>query len=139
MVIRQIEKEDSSKFVTLAKQLGYDADEEYVEDCISINNANEIVFVASDDDNIVGWIDSKIHETYLIKPVCEIVGLVVDEKQRGKGIGSALVKRVEEWALELGMKIIRVRTNIIREEAQKFYLKNGYLEKKQSKLFIKAL
>jgi N-acetylglutamate synthase-like GNAT family acetyltransferase len=48
--------------------------------------------------------------------------LIVDEKARGKQIGSKLVKRILSWEKELGAEVVFV----ITEEAMEFYKKLGF-------------
>jgi GNAT superfamily N-acetyltransferase len=64
---------------------------------------------------------------------------VVDEKLRGLGLGAALVKAAEDWAKEKKLSLVRVRSNIIRESAHRFYQREGYHIKKSWHLFTKAL
>jgi GNAT superfamily N-acetyltransferase len=73
----------------------------------------------------------------LVDPVVEIAALVVDETCRSQGIGSALVKRSEEWASSKGYKTMRVRSNIKREAAHRFYQREGFFFLKTGHYFIK--
>jgi GNAT superfamily N-acetyltransferase len=69
------------------------------------------------------------------KPFNEICGLVVDEKERGKGIGKLLVKQVE--SLFQDNRKIRVRCNSKRKLAHKFYCDLNYTLSKEQKIFEK--
>ena len=53
-----------------------------------------------------------------------IGALFVDERYRGKGIGSALLKQVEEEARRMGAGVARLDT--FEFQALNFYLKHGY-------------
>ena len=66
----------------------------------------------------------------------EIVSLIVSEKVRGKGIGAGLLKEAEKWAAQRVSKI-RVRANVVREAAHRFYTDQGYMLTKSQKIFIK--
>jgi GNAT superfamily N-acetyltransferase len=52
--------------------------------------------------------------------------LFVDESQRGKGVGSALLSEAERVARELGAKNAAVET--FEWQAPSFYAKHGYVE-----------
>jgi GNAT superfamily N-acetyltransferase len=69
----------------------------------------------------------------------ELGGLVVDESHRGKGVGAILLEKVEDWARQKGCAAISVRSNIIRHEAHKFYLAQGYNHIKTQHAFRKSL
>jgi GNAT superfamily N-acetyltransferase len=137
MKIRTITKDDADGFISLAKQLGYHITGKHVLEYIANNDDKEIVFVAGNKEKISGWIDCKITGNYFIENHCEIEGLVVDEKERGTGIGKALLQACEKWAKDKGINEIVVRSNIIRERAHTFYLSNGYEYINQSKKFCK--
>jgi len=65
--------------------------------------------------------------------------LVVNEAYRGKGIGEKLLAGIEDWAKERGIQAVFLRSNIVREEAHRFYEKVGYKNTKTSKIFWKYL
>ena len=66
-------------------------------------------------------------------------GLVVDEKRRSAGAGAKLLRAAERWAKSKGCKNMSVRSNVIRERAHAFYLRNGYQHYKIQKAFRKKL
>jgi len=68
----------------------------------------------------------------------EIVSLVVSEKERGNGIGAGLLREAEKWASQRVNKI-RVRANVVRDDAHKFYSRQGYEHTKSQKVFIKRV
>jgi GNAT superfamily N-acetyltransferase len=69
----------------------------------------------------------------------EIGGLVVDKDQRGQGVGKALMAEAESWASGRGIREIRLRSNILREQAHQFYQAIGYEIIKTQLTFRKAL
>jgi GNAT superfamily N-acetyltransferase len=52
--------------------------------------------------------------------------LVVEEKARGQGVGSALVARAEDWAIEHGALRISLTSALHRESAHEFYKARDY-------------
>jgi GNAT superfamily N-acetyltransferase len=68
-----------------------------------------------------------------------INGLVVDESIRSRGIGKILLSAAEEWARSIGFDVISVHSNVTRDRAHRFYLRNGYAHVKTQKEFHKSL
>ena len=58
---------------------------------------------------------------------------------RSTGVGALLVHRAEQWARERGFDAILVRSQIMREAAHRFYLREGYERTKTSAVFTKKL
>ena len=139
MEIREIDKADVGEFVRLAKELGYEADEAHTASRIENRNEMEIVLVAEENESLISWIDCKIVQSYMAKPYCEIVGFVVDERERNKGIGKQMMAAAEKWIREKGIEKIAIRSNVKRIPAHKFYEKNGYHIVKQQMIFNKLL
>jgi GNAT superfamily N-acetyltransferase len=81
----------------------------------------------------------QVGHTLEMSPTAEIAGLVVDEASRGDGMGEALVHRAEAWARERGVAVMRVRSNVIRERAHRFYDRLGYERVKRQVVFKKRL
>lgn len=97
-----------------------------------------VIFIAEAEQRIIGSACAVIDVRLAEGISGEIVSLVVSEKCRGFGIGKKLVQISEEWVYKRVHKI-RIRANAIRADAHEFYTHLGYREKKQQKVFIKAL
>jgi len=72
---------------------------------------------------ITSHIVSSIHDN---DPVAWLRTLVVLEDARGAGVGSALVKHIEEWASSNGAKRLSVTSALHREDTHAFYEKRDY-------------
>jgi GNAT superfamily N-acetyltransferase len=138
---RQMSSEDAPAVAALSRQLGYPLSPELI-----LRNINAIreskdrdAFVAIYDTHVVGWIG--VAQAIMIEslPFCEINGLVIDENHRGKGIGKVLVEKAKQWAKENGNDTLRLRCNIKRIEAHRFYLHLGFKEIKQQTAFVLSL
>lgn len=85
------------------------------------------MFVAEIKNEVVGIIGMmpthNIHDGF----VAYIEHVVVDQKYRGKGYGTQLIKFAENRALEEGCKLIELDTDIGAEHAERLYEKNGYV------------
>ena len=87
-------------------------------------------FVALIDCEIVGFIGIMKGIAYNIEGYySEIVALAVSEKTRRGGVGTALVKKAEEWALQNGVHEVGLHSNMKRLDAHLFYEKIGYVKK----------
>ena len=97
------------------------------------------VYVAERENKIVGYIHL-IHSMRIgSNPFVEIAAFIIDESTRSLGIGSSLIKETEAWAAELGLKDIRIRSNIIRQEAHNFFQNRGFQNIKTQEVFLKRL
>jgi GNAT superfamily N-acetyltransferase len=141
MRIRPIEAGDARVAAILCTQLGYPADEAAVLERMRqiAGDAHRAVLVACLDDVVAGWIDLSVEYHLQSEPAALIGGLVVAEPARGQGVGRQLCKAAEEWARAQGVRRLRVRSNVIRERAHEFYLRDGYARVKTSAVFEKKL
>ena len=91
------------------------------------------------DARVVGW--AHVVPGLLLEeaPFAELAGLVVDESARGLGTGAALLAAAEDWARRQGFAAMRVRSNVLRERAHRFYEREGYARIKAQAVFRKAL
>ena len=139
IAIRQISQGDIKIVQQLMYELGYPLDEkELLFNINMINQKNGIILVAELGRNVVGCLSAVINVTLAEGMFGEIVSLVVSKEYRGSGIGKCLVKQAENW-LKPKVEKIRIRANIVRLEAHKFYKALGYKEVKTQISFIKSV
>jgi len=96
-------------------------------------------FVAEDGGRTVGWIHVSVTPLLEVARRAEVNGLIVDEMMRSRGAGALLLRAGEKWAWGKKCKGMSVRSNVIRERAHGFYLRNGYEHYKTQKAFRKVL
>ncbi len=140
--IRAAATEDCAALAKLAGQLGYESSAEQIARRLAgllRFDENQAFLAEVAGDSVVGWIGVFVYRSLSSDPRVEISSLIVDEKQRSRGIGAALVKRAEQWAIEKGCRMIGVHTNVTRERAHAFYERNGYALVKSQKFFRKEL
>jgi GNAT superfamily N-acetyltransferase len=139
--MREITPEDAGAAANLSEQLGYPVSAAVMQKRIEslARIPNRVIYVACLDGEVVGWIDVGVTNHLQVDPRAEIGGLVVSDSLRSSGIGRRLVALAEAWALQKGFKVMVVRSNIAREEAHKFYLREGYARAKTSAVFTKTL
>jgi GNAT superfamily N-acetyltransferase len=135
--VRSIAPADAERINELSAQLGYSlpvsATIERIKEIMA--SVDHIAFVAITDGKIVGWIHG--FKTLLLEsePFIEIGGFVVDENFRSQGIGGKLVQRIKDWSRDKNVYDLRVRSNVKRSGAHRFYISQGFAEKKEQKVF----
>jgi GNAT superfamily N-acetyltransferase len=142
MKIRRAEIEDIPAIVDLSIQLGYPTTPEATKDRfleIQQKQDHYILIAETEHQSVSGWIHVFRSIWLESPPFAELGGLIVDETSRSEGIGKGLLKAAESWAKKQGLTIIRVRSNVIRERAHKFYLREGYQIIKSQHVFEKQL
>ena len=139
--IRLASSSDAPAIAGLCDQLGYPTTVEQAHQRLEalLSRPDHAIFVALDAaGQVTGWIH--LHGTHHLQaePYAEIGGLVVDAAHTGQGIGAVLVQHGESWVIAQGYPQLRVRSNVIRAEAHKFYLKHGYSLHKSQHVFVKS-
>jgi GNAT superfamily N-acetyltransferase len=105
-----------------------------------LTDSDNVVFVAeSADGDLLGWVHGILSRFLESDLRVEIAGLVVDERFHRKGIGRALMERVEAWAVDRGVAQASVRCRTTRLEAHRFYEGLGFSPAKTQVVFRKSL
>lgn len=129
LLIRTATLSDAPDIQRLAGQLGYPMAIETLCSRLAaiLDSPGQTLLVAEVANRVYGWVYLLAGPDLLSGPTAEIGGLVVDENQRGLGIGKALLERAGEWADLQRNSELRVRSNTAREPYVKaFYLANGF-------------
>jgi GNAT superfamily N-acetyltransferase len=132
---------DIERVAVLAAELGYPVEPDVLGQRFAAltGGDTEVIYVAEQDGEVVGWIHLREFYDILEQPTMEIRGLVVDARCRGAGIGQVLVDAGERRARERGIARMRVTSNIVRERAHRFYERLAYEKVKTSYYFVKLL
>lgn len=133
MKIRNCTQSDIGSVYSLIKnELGYhNITESGVSERLEklIASEEHIVLAAELDEEVCGLasfvreISLEVDGEYL-----RLLCLAVREDMQGKGVGSALLKKIENIAAELGISLITLSSNFKRNDAHVFYEKNGFLK-----------
>lgn len=128
MEIREATLDDTENLASLTIQLGYSTTPAAVADRLRAlrERPGNAVFVAHEDGTVAGWLHVSGMLFLESPPFAEVTGLVVDESRRGQGVGKRLVEAAARWAAEHGYRNLRVRSNVIREDAHRFYEREGF-------------
>jgi GNAT superfamily N-acetyltransferase len=141
MLIRTVRETDAAAIASLAVQLGYPMTAEQGRERILLILADPdcAAFVAEGGaGDVAGWVYVFGAHRLQTEPFAEIGGLVVDEAQRSKGIGTALMGAAESWAAARGYASVIVRSNVIRAGAHEFYECLGFNRFKSQAIFSKS-
>jgi len=88
--------------------------------------------------DVIGWIHVSVTPLLEVERRAEVNGLVVDENARSQGAGARLLAAGEKWAKKMRCAGMSVRSNVIRDRAHEFYLRQGYEHYKTQKAFRKG-
>jgi GNAT superfamily N-acetyltransferase len=142
MRIREASSDDAGVLATLADQLGYPADASAIAgrlDGIAAHGDGIVLVAESADGVVTGWAQVSLQRHLVHDARAELIGLIVAEGTRGQGVGVALLRAVEAWSREHGLAELVVRSNVVRERAHRFYLREGYVEEKRQAVFTRRL
>lgn len=142
ITIRLASAEDAPRLTTLCEQLGYPSSEADVQRRLAeeiLPDSDHAIYVAESSGLVVGWIHIYLRRLLVSDQHAEVGGLVVDEAYRSQQIGQMLIESAECWACERDCRDVRVRSNVIRERAHRFYERIGYGNVKTQYTFYKDL
>lgn len=141
LVIRNARIGDGPALALLAGQLGYPTTAGEVQTRLSryIDSEEARVIVAEFRGQVVGWTSIETVDHFYLDRFAEISGLVVDADHRGRGIGHALMREAERWTAGKGLSVLRLKTNIVRVEAHRFYENMGFERTKTRYTSVKKL
>ncbi|HEX5353216.1 MAG TPA: GNAT family N-acetyltransferase [Rhodanobacteraceae bacterium] len=137
--IRAATPADAEALAGLSGQLGYPADAPAISRRLARVDRGVVLVAVGRQGAVCGFAHAAPRRLLIADPFVELAGLVVDETARGSGVGAALLAAVEAWAREQGFASVRVRSNVVREHAHRFYSREGYIEKKRQVVFVKRL
>lgn len=139
--VRDAEVSDADAIAGLAGELGYAASPALMCDRLRalLPRADRRIRVAEAEGVVVGWIESERRLTLDSADRVEILGLVVGAGARRRGVGATLVEDAEAWTRGLGIDVLTVRSNVLRDESHPFYEGQGFARSKTQHYYRKAL
>lgn len=143
LTIRTPEPADYARLAELAGELGYPSTAEDIARRLArladISPQHTVFVAQRAGEPIAGWICMAVQGTIESDAHAEITGFVVGSEFRSQGVGEQLLARAEAWARARGVTSVRLRSNVIRDRAHAFYLREGYENYKTQKAFRKPL
>jgi GNAT superfamily N-acetyltransferase len=125
--IRDARAYDAEAVAQLLMQLGYPSDASAVAQRLErLQVVGDRVIVAEHDGQVVGLAHLQVTPALeRDRPAGKLGALVVDEAQRGRGLGRALVEAVEAEARARGCDVLFLTTSEWRDDAHAFYERLG--------------
>lgn len=141
MQIRVAAENDAEQIASLSFQLGYPVELQQIVERLAVllQSSDHKIYVAEEKGIMLGWISCEKRLLLESGYIYEIVGLIVDKNARRKNLGRKLVDAAEHWARSLSADVIRVRSNILREESHPFYEAIGFIKGKTQHAYFKNL
>jgi GNAT superfamily N-acetyltransferase len=141
ITIREMLPSDAADAAQLSAELGYPVTAEVMEDRLrQLADLNDhAAFAACLHGRVVAWIDVGIVHHLQSEPYGEIGGLIVSGEHQGCGIGAKLLETAEKWIARQKIAKVLVRSQIARERAHTFYLRQNFSRLKTSAVFTKSL
>jgi GNAT superfamily N-acetyltransferase len=127
--IRNIHPADAAFAKRIIQDLGHENDEKSLAWRISAieGTPRERVMVAELDGKPVGLCAASAYRYFHTEGlVCRVTVLAVDTSVRRQGVGLALMKWAEGWALEQGCDRMEITARKERAESLNFLFKQGY-------------
>ncbi|WP_282800171.1 GNAT family N-acetyltransferase [Lactococcus lactis] len=128
-MIRKAEMKDYLDIARLSGVLGYPISEVAVKKNLAriLKDADHEFLVFELGERVTAFIEAEIYApVYAEQVMLNVLGLVVDEKNQGQGIGAQLLNALEEKAKAREIKVIRLNSGVQRHEAHQFYEHQGY-------------
>jgi GNAT superfamily N-acetyltransferase len=143
VIIRRARLTDASAVAELSGQLGYPTSNEEMAarlaHLIRHPRFGAVLIAESLEGRVVGWLHVSVTPLLEVSLRAEVNGLIVAEGLRSGGAGAKLLQAAEAWAKSKGCDGMSVRSNVIRDRAHAFYVRNGYEHFKTQKAFRKRL
>jgi GNAT superfamily N-acetyltransferase len=138
--IRAAKPADAEAIAHLSRELGYPAELKTIRERLRriLGRDDQRVVVAEvPNGGVCGWLQA--HSSVAVESGLrvEIVGLIVSEKMRRRGVGRSLVAQAETWAAEISAETVVVRSNAKRVESRVFYPSLGFLPSKTQVVYRK--
>ena len=128
--VNKLAKQVHELHVNWRPDLFLSVDEVISKECFEKMIQNKEIFVAKIQDEIIGYITFNIKEknnpSMRYRKQLQIEAICVDEKNRGKGIGTELLKYIKEFGKENHCTDIYLTVNEENKKAIKVYEEFGF-------------
>jgi ribosomal protein S18 acetylase RimI-like enzyme len=127
--------ENAAEISRLTTELGYVTDETKTKEWLTylLKSDNHCVLIAVDEFKwICGWVVIEKRISLETGFKAEITGLIVGKEYRRSGIGQKLILSAVNWAKNMTLTRVVVRSNIQRKESHVFYKNIGFNLKKSA-------
>lgn len=130
MTVRTASLDDAEQLVPLYAQLGYQTEATEIHRRLQRNATSDYsawVFDTGSGSGVIGFAAGHLLLPYEnAAAAAQLMILVVDERHRASGAGSALVGEFEWWAAKRGATRSIVSSGLDRAATHEFYVRRGY-------------
>lgn len=129
MIVREARAEDAEAIARLMDQLGHPTTPASMAGRLAAFDGDATAWsrVAEIDGAVVGFAGAFVRGHFDEDGLLGILAaLVVDEEERSRGIGAALVAEAEGWMRERGCRSVMLTSRTHRVDAHRFYERLGY-------------
>lgn len=136
LLVRRARLDDLPRVIMLLAQLSLDTPREKDPHDEAYRRAFELIDADPRQRLVVAELDGDLVGTGTLivipnlshggSPVAQLESIVVDRAVRGRGIGEAIVRHLEEEAKRMGCFRLQLTSNIARPDAHRFYVRLGY-------------
>jgi len=143
--LREANAGDLTQLAVLSEQLGYPQEITQFKknfELVSKSSEHRLIVAesfASELPVVIAAALFKKNVSLFTEPMLDITGLVVDDAYRGHGVGKLFLSEAEKVCREWGYSKIFLSSNIKRERAHQFYLREGFTQMKTSYKFEKTV
>src|SRR5205823_7860769 len=125
-VVREARAADTAAIAILLNELGYPVTDEVLSVRLQKMPSAHCTFIAELEGAVAGFVGCSALDIYESDtPVCWVMALSVSERFRRRGIGRALLSRVEQWCADAGLWDIRVHSVDKRRDDHTFHVACG--------------
>ncbi len=142
ITIRKCTLSDAESIYMLNRdEMGYEYDIDLTAQKLAVllQSDKDMILVAEADGIVVGYVHANDYDLLYSPHMKNIMGIAVSSEYRHRGIGRALLLKIEEWAAETGSKGVRLVSGAERKDAHNFYKSCGYTQNKEQLNFRKML
>ena len=97
------------------------------------------ILVALENGQVIGYAQTVQCCHLGFDPFCEVAQLLVADSHRSIGVGSMIMKKIEERAAERGIFTVKLHSQVHRSRAHVFYERLDYRYVKVSKFYEKKI
>lgn len=145
MIIKIAKKDDIKDLTAMALKIFHGSIENELIDEFSelINNDNACIYIAQDNNKIIGFVQCQLRFDYVegtkTSPVGYIEGIFVENEYRKRGIARELIDMCEIWCKNKGCFEIASDCELLNTQSINFHLKLGFEEANRIVCFKKDL
>ncbi len=151
IVIRKAQNSDRSfifelsPYLSEVAQLTWHSDDvmqkmqdDYIAEMLTETSQPNATFIAEINDTALGFVHVRTHKDSISGETCGTIPLLaVSPKSQGLGVGKTLVEYAEQWAKNLGCRLLHLEVFANNKKATDFYQNIGF--KPETVHMIKSL